>query len=164
MLNENTATTEYFRTYRQQIGFTNQNGVKDFFGAKDVTPTIDFSYLQLLNTRLYSIVDKINTTVSLQIKLDDLDAFKKMYIDRPFEIMRDSGILPSLNNQGRRPEQVYFSWMRGYIISNYFLSALEFVFMSTYQTSNLSATMTYLKKTPLTEHQRRIWKSDLKMA
>ncbi len=42
--------------------------------------------------------------------------------------MKESNIFPLLNNQGRRPEQVYFSWMRGFIISNYFLKALGLIF------------------------------------
>ena len=42
--------------------------------------------------------------------------------------MQANEILPILNNQGRRPEQVYFSWMRGYVISNFFLKALGIIF------------------------------------
>ena len=42
--------------------------------------------------------------------------------------MKENNILPKLNNQGRRPEQVYFSWMRGHIISNFFLKALSIIF------------------------------------
>ena len=33
-----------------------------------------------------------------------------------------------LNNLGRRPEQVYFSWMRGSVISSFFLKALGIIF------------------------------------
>jgi hypothetical protein len=33
-----------------------------------------------------------------------------------------------MNNQGRRSEEVYFSWMRGYTISNYFMKALSKMF------------------------------------
>ena len=123
-----TITAEYFRQYRQKLGFGNQADVKNFFGAKDITPTIDLNYLKLLNERLYEIVDRINSVVSNEAKITDLDAFKKEHIDRPFEIMRTNDILPVLNNLGRRPEQVYFSWMRGYVISNFFLKALGLVF------------------------------------
>ncbi len=123
-----TITAEYFRQYRQKLGFANQADVKNFFGAKDITPTVNFNYIKLLNKRLYDIVDKVNSIVVNEIKIDDLVAFKKEHIDRTFEIMKESDILPILNNQGRRPEQVYFSWMRGYIISNYFLKALGLVF------------------------------------
>jgi len=45
-----------------------------------------------------------------------------------FNKLKDNNIIQRLNNQGRRPEQVYFSWMRGYIISNYFLRALSKIF------------------------------------
>ncbi len=121
-------TAEYFREYRQKLGFGNQAGVKDFFGAKDITPTVDFNYIKLLNDRLYDIVDKINEVVAEEIKIDDLKVFKEKHIDQTFEIMKQSNILPMLNNQGRRPEQVYFSWMRGYVLSNYFLKALGLIF------------------------------------
>ena len=121
-------TTEYFRQYRQKLGFGNQTDVKDFFGAKDITPTVDLNYINLLNERLYNIVDKINGVVAKEIKIDDLAAFKKEHIDHTFEVMKENDILPVLNNQGRRPEQVYYSWMRGYVLSNYFLKALGLVF------------------------------------
>lgn len=121
-------TVEYFRQYRQKLGFVNQAGAKDFFGAKDITPTVDFNYVKLLNNRLYDIVDKINGVVAEEIKVDDLGVFTEECIDRTFEIMKQSNILPRLNNQGRRPEEVYFSWMRGFVVSNYFLKALGLVF------------------------------------
>lgn len=123
-----TITTEYFKQYRRKLGFGNQADIKIFFGAKDIVPTVDFNYIKLLNSRLYEIVDRINDAVAKDIKIDDPDAFKKEHIDGTFEILRTSGILPVLNNQGRRPEQVYFSWMRGYIISNFFLKALGIIF------------------------------------
>ena len=123
-----TITAEYFRRYRQNLGFANQADVKNFFGAKDITPTVDFSYIKLLNKRLCDIVNKVNGVVVNEIKVADLAAFKKDHISRTFTIMKESGILPILNNQGRRPEQVYFSWMRGFVISNYFLKALGLIF------------------------------------
>ncbi|MCI0618563.1 restriction endonuclease [bacterium] len=123
-----TITAEYFRQYRQKLGFGNQADVKNFFGAKDIVPTVDLNYLKLLNKRLYEIVDRINSVVSNEAKLSDINAFKKKHIDRTFEIMRTNDILPVLNNLGRRPEQVYFSWMRGYAVSNFFLKALGLVF------------------------------------
>lgn len=121
-------TAEYFRQYRQKLGFSNQADVKNFFGAKDITPTVDLNYIILLNERLYNILDKINSVVVNDIRIENLDAFKKEHIDKTFEIMKVNNILPILNNQGRRPEQVYYSWMRGYVLSNYFLKALGLIF------------------------------------
>jgi len=115
-----TINEEYFRQYRQKLGFTNQADVKNFFGAKDITPIVDLSYVKLLNRRLCEIVDKIESTVSDDIKVRNLSAFKKEHIDHPFKIIKRSGILPILNNLDRRPEQGYFSWMRGYVVSKFF--------------------------------------------
>ena len=123
-----TISEEYFRRYRQKLGFTNQTGVKNFFGAKDITPIVDLSYVKLLNDRLYEIIDKIESVVADEIKIHNLSAFKKEYIDSSFKIIQRNGILPILNNLGRRPEQVYFSWMRGYVVSNFFLKALGVIF------------------------------------
>jgi len=128
MTRQITITAEYFRQYRQKLGFSNQADVKNFFGAKDITPIVDLNYIGLLNKRLYNIIDKINNVVAKEIKIDDIVAFKKEHIERTFEIMKANDILPVLNNQGRRPEQVYYSWMRGYVLSNYFLKALDLVF------------------------------------
>ena len=123
-----TITAEYFRQYRQKLGFANQADVKNFFGAKDITPTVDFNYIDLLNERLHDIVDRLNKVVVDVIKIDNLSSFKKQNIDRVFEILKRGNILPKLNNQRRRPEQVYFSWIQGYIISNYFSKAISIIF------------------------------------
>lgn len=123
-----TITAEYFRQYRQKLGFSNQADVKNFFGAKDITPTVDFNYIDLLNERLYDIVDRLNKVVVDEIKIDNLSFFKKQNIDRVFGILKKGNILPKLNNQRRRPEQVYFSWIQGYIISNYFSTAISIIF------------------------------------
>lgn len=123
-----TITAEYFRQYRQKLGFSNQADVKNFFGAKDITPTVDFNYIDLLNERLYDIVDRLNKVVVDEIKIDNLGSFKKQNIDRVFGILKNGNILPKLNNQRRRPEQVYFSWIQGYIISNYFSKAISIIF------------------------------------
>ncbi len=37
-------TAKYFRQYRQKLGFVNQADVKNFFGAKDILPTVDFNW------------------------------------------------------------------------------------------------------------------------
>jgi hypothetical protein len=121
-------SNEYSKEYRKKIGFGNQNNTKNFLGAKDTVPAIDREYLKNLNCRLSEMVDRLNLVVAPTVKVDDLAAFKKKYIDEVFAIMDGSGILPLLNNQGRRPEQVYFSWMRGFVVSNYFLKALGSIF------------------------------------
>ncbi|HEY4503798.1 MAG TPA: restriction endonuclease [Candidatus Paceibacterota bacterium] len=125
---ENIPDIRYFREYRSKLGFNNQFDAKEFFGAKNIIPNIDFDYIKTLNERLYEIVGKINSVISDKIKIDNISSFEKENIDHPFKIMKESNILSSLNNQGRRPEQVYFSWMRGFVISNIFIKAVGVIF------------------------------------
>ncbi|MFO7735579.1 MAG: restriction endonuclease [bacterium] len=125
-MNENPAA--YFKRYRQLIGFTNQENTKKFLSGKDIAPEIDFKYIDNLNKRLVAIISKINHIANESYKTSNLHEFSEKNIFTPYKKIRDSGLLSKLNNQGRRPEQVYFSWMRKYIISNYFLKALSLVF------------------------------------
>ncbi|MCD4759228.1 MAG: hypothetical protein K8R39_13235 [Arcobacteraceae bacterium] len=121
-------TTQYFKEYRKELGFTNQGDVKSFFAGKDIIPTVDYNYINLLNTRLVSIIKKINSLVSKDINIQKIDEFCTDNVELVFKKLKDNDIIKRLNNQGRRPEQVYFSWMRGYIISNYFLKVLSKIF------------------------------------
>jgi len=120
--------TKYFKEYRQKLGFTNQQDVKKFFAGKDIIPTVDFNYIALFNDRLIEIIKKMYELSDSSIKIENLDTFCSENVNSVFEKLKENNIIPKLNNQGRRPEQVYFSWMRGYIISNYFLKALSLVF------------------------------------
>lgn len=119
---------KYFKEYRQKLGFANQTAAKNFFAGKDIIPTVDFNYIKLFNNRLVDIVKKINELSDESIRVGDINSFCKENIDSVFKKLKDNNVILRLNNQGRRPEQVYFSWMRGYIISNYFLKALSLVF------------------------------------
>ena len=121
-------TTEYFKEYRKGLGFTNQKSVKDFFAGKDIKPIVDYNYIKLFNFRLVEIIRKIDSLVEKNINLNDINNFCEKHVDDVFEKLKKNEIIQKLNNQGRRPEQVYFSWMRGYIISSYFLKALSVIF------------------------------------
>jgi len=121
-------STEYFRQYRATLGFTSQNAAKRFFQAQDLNSPIDLGLLAKLNIRLKEIAVKINGILDESIRRDSMADFNKLFVDHVFEVLKDNEILPRLNNQGRRPEQVYFSWMRGYIISGLFTKALSSMF------------------------------------
>jgi hypothetical protein len=121
-------TTKYFKEYRKELGFAKQDDVKKFFAAKDIIPTIDYNYINLLNSRLINIIEKINGVVCNEIKEANLKLFHNSNITQVFEKLRERNIIQKLNNQGRRPEEVYFSWMRGFVISNYFLKAICQIF------------------------------------
>ena len=117
-----------FKQYRTEIGFKNQNDLKLFLSAKDIKSEIDFTYIENLNERLYKIVKTLNNIVHDSIRIKDLDAFCEKNILDAYTTLRNNKILQKLNNQGRRREQVYFSWMRGAIISQFFKKALSQIF------------------------------------
>lgn len=119
-----------FRQYRTALGFNDQTRARDFFGAKDIKAGVDLEYLDSLNNRLADIAAKIHSIIWPQARVGDLSVFQKEYIGNAYKIIKASDILPKLNNQGRRPEEVYFSWMRGFAIANYFSSALSYIFDS----------------------------------
>ena len=98
MARQITITAEYFKQYRQKLGFANQAAVKNFFGAKDVVPTVDFNYLKLLNRRLYEIIDRVNGVVTEAVKIDDLSAFKKEHVNRAFQIMKKNRLSFLMNS------------------------------------------------------------------
>lgn len=118
----------YFREYRQILGFSNQNTAKCFLAGKDISPNIDWLYITEFNNRLFEIVKRLNKVVDKSIVQHDIEKFKERYILEPYNILKANNMIGRLNNQGRRPEQVYFSWMRGYVITQYFLQALEEIF------------------------------------
>jgi hypothetical protein len=120
--------SKYFKDYREKLGFTNQTVIKAFFSAKDVIPTVDFHYIDLLNARLVEIISKIHQVVTEEIKVKNIDIFIEENIKKVYEKLKSNNIISKLNNQGRRPEEVYFSWMRGYVISNYFINAISQIF------------------------------------
>ncbi len=121
--------SKYFKEYRNALGFTNQSSVKKFFGAKDVLANIDLTYIKDLNYRLKEIVEKINSVSYYKLSPTKIEEFTNINIQVVFQKLADNGILPKLNNQGRRTEDVYFSWMRGFVVSSYFTHSLSQIFM-----------------------------------
>ena len=119
---------KYFKRYRETIGFTNQNIAKKFLAGKDVIPGVDFKYIDSLNKRLIEIIKKINSIADKSFKRSKIIDFSNQNIIKPYEIIKDAGLLSKLNNQGRRPEQVLFSWLRGYVIAEYFTPAFSKIF------------------------------------
>jgi hypothetical protein len=102
--------------------------MKAFFGAKDILPTVDYGYVELLNQRLFEIMEKINTLVHEDIRIDDIEKFRTDTIVNVFNTLKDNNLIARLNNQWRRTEDVYFSWMRGFIMASYFMKSLSLIF------------------------------------
>lgn len=115
-----------FKQYRQKLGFQNQKQFKDFLSAKDIQPDIDFAYIELLNGRIKEIFYKINEIT--YIKQPNIEHFLQQNLNTVFEKLKNNGILNKLNNQGRRKEEVYFSWIRGFLMLAYFKPAIAQIF------------------------------------
>ncbi len=111
---------KYFTKYRLELGFSNQSSTKIFLSAKDVKPSINYEYIEQLNVRLIEILRKINLTLQEDYRQKNIDEFAHNFIHNPYEVIKNNSLLPKLNNQGRRPEQVIFSWLRGFVIVEFF--------------------------------------------
>ena len=125
-MNDNPA--KYFRKYRELIGFSNQNSAKQFLSGKDIKPGVDFEYINKLNKRIEEIIRKIDRIIYKDYKINNVDNFIENNIYKPYNIIKDFGLLPKMNNQGRRPEQVLFSWLRGYSVAQYFIPVFSKIF------------------------------------
>jgi hypothetical protein len=121
-------TNEYFKEYRAILGFTNKDDCKKFLSAKDIKPNIDFNYIELLNIRLKEILLKINSSIYKPLQKNNIDSYANNLIKNTFNLLKDSNTINKLNNQGRRVEEVYFSYTRGLIISNFFMDTIKQMF------------------------------------
>lgn len=106
------------------MGFGSQSDAKEFLSAKNITPAVDLAYVELLNSRIGEIVTKLDSVMHESVRCAGASAFIDAHLRRPFEAIRANSLLPQLNNQGRRPEQVLFSWLRGYVMAQYFVPSL----------------------------------------
>ncbi|EOI6145202.1 restriction endonuclease [Campylobacter coli] len=114
-----------FREYRHILGFESQQKFKDFLSAKDIKAEIDFCYIEKLNNRLLEIFTKINKSYYDPC---DIESFLQNNLFNTYDILKNNDILNNLNNQGRRKEEVYFSWMRGFLVCEYFKKAISEIF------------------------------------
>lgn len=127
-MKNSTIDQNYFREYRSLLGFSNRLNFGNYLSAKDIVPAINFDYIDSLNLRLCEIIKKLSELIPQEIRVDNIDNFIDKNIFESYEILQKNNILPRLNNQGRRPEQVYFSWMRGFVISKFFSPAISLIF------------------------------------
>ena len=114
------------REYRRRLGFTNQNELKKFFKATNIV-VVNWTRVERCNERLKEIFRAIDTTVHSDIRVDNIEEFC-LKVDETYQILKDNNILPRMNNYGRTPDDVYYNWMRGYLVCEYFSKALSVIF------------------------------------
>lgn len=114
-----------FKEYRENLGYTNKTNFKNFLSAKDIVPCVDYKYIDSLNNRLKEIFVTINSKYYAPC---DIDKFVSEKLNKSFDIIKNNSIIDKLNNQGRRKEEVYFSFMRGFLVVEYFKEFIATVF------------------------------------
>ena len=114
------------RNYRRQIGFTNQTNLKKFFKATDIL-SINLEKIEKFNQRLKDIFCNVNQAIHPSVRWENMDEINQA-IDDAYTIMKKHNIFDRLNNYGRYPEDVYYNWMRGYIVCKFFSPALAKIF------------------------------------
>lgn len=124
------SNSQYFKRYRSLLGFASQCDARDFLGAKDIAAPINLPYAESLVGRIRDMIGRYAAVVRHAPTPGDLDAFAAQCIDEPFKLIRKHNLLPRLNNQGRRPEEVLFSWLRGYATAEFFVPALRSILRS----------------------------------
>ncbi|GAA7556173.1 restriction endonuclease [Helicobacter pylori] len=68
-----------FKGYRNLLGFNSQNAFKEFLGAKDIQPCVDFNYLNALKKRLIEIFSAINSVYCFKYNEyeESIESFKR---------------------------------------------------------------------------------------
>ncbi|GAA6928013.1 hypothetical protein VN0607_14770 [Helicobacter pylori] len=66
-----------FKGYRNLLGFNSQNAFKEFLGAKDIQPCVDFNYLNALKKGLLKFLVLSIVFIVLNIMSMNWNAFLK---------------------------------------------------------------------------------------
>lgn len=114
------------REFRVKLGYKNAEKLKEYFKGKDIV-NINWDKIELYNARIKKIFQELNAVVHEAIRYEDLPAFNSK-IDNAYKVLKDNNIIPRLNNNGRPYEDVYYNWMRGYAVCEFFSKALLIVF------------------------------------
>ena len=122
-------TAKEKRNYRISLGFTSQEVLKKYFKAKDVY-SVNWSLIEIYNQRIIDIFEKINAVMfeAYQLNEEEFAAFSSK-ITSAYQVLKETEIIQTkFHNQGRSSEDVYFNWMRGYAVNNFFLKVIARIF------------------------------------
>jgi len=123
-----TENDAYFKQWRVGIGFSNKLKAQAFFKASDIHPGIDFSLIDRRNERVFEILKVLNSGLHKSVSHSNIGDLRLRYIQIPKEKIIDTELILKLNNHGRRYEDVYLSWLRGYAIAGLMVPAIEMIF------------------------------------
>lgn len=106
---------EKSKKYRKDIGFTSKSKCFHFISAKDIL-LINWALIDLYNERLIDIGNRIQNQLVIESNLD-----VRGFVLDSFQILRTNKIIEEcFTNHGRANEDVYYSWMLGYLAETIF--------------------------------------------
>lgn len=106
----------------------------DFFGARDVTPEVDYFYLKRLRVRLAEIVWQLFGILPPPFCPADVGDFVTEEIAEVYEILYRSSVFEQYydreleERQGKRVEDAYYFWMRERVLLKLFLPSIAYLF------------------------------------
>lgn len=115
--------TDYQRAFQPVAELASYFKAKDLFKVK-------WSVIEDCNKRLFDIFACINSVITEDFRKTDKEmaAFKRC-INKAYKTLRSNRIIEDkFHNNGRAPEDVYYNWMRGYLVCTYFKQVIAKVF------------------------------------
>ncbi|TVQ81114.1 MAG: hypothetical protein EA369_00645, partial [Bradymonadales bacterium] len=118
-------TKDSKQAYRDRFGLASKATAKNFFAAKDIKPKIDQEYISKLLKRLEDLVFAYDKILENSVRPESVERFIQEKIYAVYESLDSNGLIAKFTNQGRRPEQVLFNWLRGHVTAEFFLPAIK---------------------------------------
>lgn len=115
--------TNYQRTFQPTTDLASYFKAKDLFKVK-------WSVIENCNIRLFDIFVCLNSIITEEFRKTDKEmAVFKRCINRAYKTLKSNRIIEEkFHNNGRSPEDVYYNWMRGYLVCTYFKEVIARVF------------------------------------
>jgi len=118
------------KEYRKDFGFTNKGNFVKYLKAKDIVMP-NWSLIERRDERVIEVFSRLQRRLIVQ---SGLDICKIVEYTR--NTIKENDILYSLNNHGRAIEDVYYTWMQGYVAELVFTPLIEMLLSVTDITRN----------------------------
>lgn len=113
------------KQFRTLMGFSSEGKTKKHLKFTDEIP-IDWERLEACTARVKDIFARINPIVHPEVQIN-IDEFNSK-IDNVFNEMRKNELFQKLTNNGRNPVDVYYNWLRGYAVCEFFIKSIANIF------------------------------------
>lgn len=107
------------KEYRTVMGFSNKGNFIKYLKASDIKEP-NWPIIYQRNQRLVEIFESVNSVLKIRSNLDI-----KEIVDATTQTVKDNNILSTLNNHGRAIEDVYYTWLQGYLAEIVFTPLIE---------------------------------------